>query len=72
MSDHKGLLDARAVSDQPMSASQAKYLKSLSRAAGVPFDPNISAADAANLIAELQQKTGRQPPVILVDRQTDG
>jgi hypothetical protein len=71
-SDQKAQSHAREVSEQPMSAAQAKYLKSLSQEAGEPFDPSLSAADAAKLIVELQEKTGRKPPVILLDRQTDG
>ena len=45
--------------DEPMTAAQASYLKTLSDEAGEDFDQTLSKADASKRIDELQQKTGR-------------
>ncbi|CAN5403673.1 hypothetical protein BH10ACT3_BH10ACT3_05730 [soil metagenome] len=45
--------------DEPMTGPQASYLETLSREAGVEFDPTISKAAASVRIDELQQQTGR-------------
>jgi hypothetical protein len=45
--------------DEPMTGAQASYLKTLSDEAKVPFDPNLSKAEASKRIDELQEKTGR-------------
>jgi len=45
--------------EEPMTGSQASYLKTLSDEAGEPFDENVTKADASKRIDELQQKTGR-------------
>ncbi len=45
--------------DEPMTGSQASYLKTLSDQAGEPFDESLSKADASKRIDELQGKTGR-------------
>ena len=45
--------------DEPMTGAQRSYLKTLSEEAKVPFDDNLSKADASRRIDELQQITGR-------------
>lgn len=45
--------------DEPMTGAQRSYLKTLSEEAKVPFDENLSKADASRRIDELQQITGR-------------
>jgi hypothetical protein len=45
--------------DEPMTGPQASYLQTLSREAGVAFDPDLNKADASKLIDELQEQTGR-------------
>ncbi len=45
--------------DEPMTGAQASYLKTLSEEAHTGFDPNLSKADAALKIDELQEMTGR-------------
>lgn len=39
--------------------TESFYLQTLSRQAGVDFDPSLSKAAASKLIDELQQRTGR-------------
>lgn len=47
--------------DEPMTASQRSYLKTLATEAGEEFDEDeeLTKAQAAMRIEELQQKTGR-------------
>lgn len=45
--------------DQPMTGAQRSYLKTLSDEAKVPFDDNLTKAEASKRIDELQEKTGR-------------
>jgi hypothetical protein len=45
--------------DEPMTASQASYLKTLCQEAGEEFDESLSKADASRRIDELQERTGR-------------
>jgi Protein of unknown function (DUF3072) len=44
---------------ETMTGAQASYLKTLCEEAGVPFEPNLSKADASKRIEELQAQTGR-------------
>jgi hypothetical protein len=46
--------------DDRMTEAQAGYLKSLSESAGVPFDPNLSKADASRRIDELRRADGKR------------
>jgi len=45
--------------DEAMTGAQRSYLKTLSDEAGEPMDENLTKAEAAKRIEELQQKTGR-------------
>lgn len=45
--------------NEPMTGAQRSYLKTLSDEAGEPMDENLTKAQAAKRIEELQQKTGR-------------
>lgn len=45
--------------DEPMTAAQKSYLKTLSEEAGEPFDDSLTKAQAAERIDALQEKTGR-------------
>ena len=45
--------------DEPMTAAQASYLKTLSDQAGEPFDEELTKAEASRRIDELQERTGR-------------
>ena len=45
--------------DEPMTGPQRSYLETLSREAGVPFDENVTKAEASRRIDELQRRTGR-------------
>jgi hypothetical protein len=45
--------------DEPMTGAQRSYLKTLSEEAKVPFDGNLTKAQASRHIDELQEKTGR-------------
>jgi hypothetical protein len=45
--------------DEPMTAAQASYLKTLSDQASEPFDEDLTKAEASRRIDELQQRTGR-------------
>ncbi|HET9960563.1 MAG TPA: DUF3072 domain-containing protein [Polyangiaceae bacterium] len=45
--------------DEPMTQAQASYLKTLSEEADVPFEDELSKAEASKRIEELQQRTGR-------------
>lgn len=45
--------------DEPMTGAQRSYLSTLSREAGVEFDPDLTKAEASKRIDELQERTGR-------------
>jgi hypothetical protein len=45
--------------EEPMTAAQASYLKTLSDEAGEPAPDGLSKADASKRIDELQERTGR-------------
>jgi uncharacterized damage-inducible protein DinB len=45
--------------DEPMTAAQASYLRTLSDQAREPFDEELTKAEASRRIDELQQRTGR-------------
>lgn len=47
--------------DEPMTAAQASYLKTLAEEAGEDegFDPDLTKAEASKRIDALQKKTGR-------------
>lgn len=45
--------------DEPWTAAQRSYLETLSREAGQDPPDDLTKADAAKLIDELQQRTGR-------------
>jgi hypothetical protein len=49
-----------ATADEPMTAAQTSYLKSLADKAGESFDPNMTKAEASKRIDELQEKTRRR------------
>ena len=51
--------DEWTTGDEPMTAAQASYLKTLSDEASEPFDEGLSKAEASKRIDELQEKTGR-------------
>lgn len=53
--------DAILAGGNPMTAAQAAYLQMLSEDAQEPFDPALSAAEAARRIDELQERAGRGP-----------
>ena len=48
--------------DEPMTGAQRSYLKTLSEEAKVPFDENLTKAQASMRIDELQRTTGRGQP----------
>jgi Protein of unknown function (DUF3072) len=62
-SEHNGNLqkdpDDWVTGDEPMTAAQASYLKTLSEEAGTEFSDALSKADASKRIEELQAMTGR-------------
>jgi len=45
--------------DEPWTAAQASYLQTPSREAGADLPEKMTKADAAKLIEELQERTGR-------------
>ena len=45
--------------DEPMTGAQRSYLKTLSDEASVPFDENLTKADASKRIDELKQRSDR-------------
>lgn len=45
--------------DEPMTAAQASYLKTLSEEAGEVYDSSLTKAEASKRIEALQQQTGR-------------
>lgn len=51
--------EAWTTSDEPMTAAQHSYLKTLCDEAGEPMDETLTKAQAAQRINALQQKTGR-------------
>jgi hypothetical protein len=51
--------DAWTTGDEPMTGSQASYLKTLCEEAGEAFDPELTKAGASKRIDALQAKTGR-------------
>jgi hypothetical protein len=51
--------DEWVTGDEPMTGAQKSYLKTLSEEAKVPFDENLTKAEASKRIEELQLKTGR-------------
>jgi hypothetical protein len=51
--------DEWVTGEEPMTAAQASYLRTLSRGANEPFDENLTKAEASKRIEELQAKTGR-------------
>jgi len=50
--------------DEPMTAAQKSYLKTLSTEAQEEFDENLTKAEASKRIDELQKKTGRGQPKV--------
>jgi len=51
-----------ATGGEPMTGPQASYLQTLMQQAGKPesdFDPNLTKAQASEMIDQLQQETGR-------------
>jgi len=48
--------------DEPMTGAQRSYLKTLSEEAKLPFDENLTKAQASMRIDELQRVTGRGQP----------
>ena len=48
-----------AAGAEPMTAAQRSYLRTLSEESGVPFEGNLTRADAARRIAELQDRASR-------------
>jgi DUF3072 family protein len=69
--DSSGQTDP-SVASPSMTEQQASYLRMLCDAAGEPYDGHLSSAEATLRIAALQEKTGREPPLILEQDQTDG
>jgi hypothetical protein len=51
--------DEWTTGDEPMTGAQRSYLKTLSEEAKVPFDDQLTKAEASKRIDELQRKTGR-------------
>ncbi len=45
--------------DEPMTGAQRSYLKTLSDEAGVPFDENLTKAQASKRIDELKARSNR-------------
>lgn len=45
--------------DEPMTGAQASYVKTLCEEAGREFNPELTKAQASELIDELQNSTGR-------------
>jgi hypothetical protein len=45
--------------DEPMTGAQRSYLKTLSDEAGVPFEENLTKAEASKRIDELKQRSDR-------------
>ena len=51
--------DEWTTGDERMTGAQRSYLKTLSDEAKVPFDDDLTKAEASTRIDELQEKTGR-------------
>ncbi len=51
--------DEWVTGDEPMTAAQASYLRTLCQEAGEEFDESLTKAAASKRIDELQEKTGR-------------
>ncbi len=51
--------DEWTTGDEPMTGAQRSYLKTLSDEANVPFEENLTKAEASKRIDELRDKTGR-------------
>lgn len=51
--------DEWTTGDERMTGAQKSYLKTLSDEAKVPFDDDLTKAEASKRIDELQEKTGR-------------
>ena len=51
--------DEWTTGDERMTGAQRSYLKTLSDEAKVPFDEELTKAEASKRIDELQEKTGR-------------
>ena len=45
--------------DEPMTGAQRSYLKTLSDEAGVPFEENLTKAEASKRIDQLKQRSDR-------------
>lgn len=45
--------------DEPMTGAQQSYLETLATEAGEPVEDDLTKAEAAKRIDELQEKTGR-------------
>jgi hypothetical protein len=54
--------DEWTTGDEPMTAAQMSYLKTLSTEAQEEFDEKLTKAEASKRIDELQKKTGRGQP----------
>ncbi|HYP74344.1 MAG TPA: DUF3072 domain-containing protein [Polyangiaceae bacterium] len=61
--EHNGNLqkdpDDWVTGDEPMTAAQASYLKTLSEEAGTEYSGSLTKAEASKRIEELQAITGR-------------
>ena len=51
--------DEWVTGEEPMTAAQASYLRTLAQEAGEEFDESLTKAEASKRIDELQQQTGR-------------
>lgn len=54
--------DDWSTGDEPMTAAQKSYLKTLCTEAQEEFEENLTKAEASKRIDELQKKTGRGQP----------
>ena len=54
--------DTWVTGEEPMTGAQKSYLATLSEEAKVPFDEQLSKAEASKRIDELQERTGRGRP----------
>lgn len=59
MTDIEKEPDEWITGDDPMTDAQASYLESLCDQTGEDFDPGLSKAEAAKVIDELRERTGR-------------
>jgi hypothetical protein len=51
--------DEWVTGDEPMTAAQASYLRTLAREAGEPAPEDMTKREASELIDQLQERTGR-------------